>query len=331
MRSFLRRWSGWMAAGGVSISFFLSACSGTDSFTIPDDDAGESDDAPTAEDAPTPLPDGGPDFDATSDSAADAPSDGRTHDARHDGSFDGSFDGGFDASFDAHEASTDASVVDAREAGPDANDSGCGSTLSDKFNCGTCGHVCPGIGQTADDVSCFLSSCTFTCQGENFDVDKDSTNGCEAPDTVPPGHTVLSAASLGSVSCLDAATVFTGKIVSDARTHTNPAVDGFNSFSGSAPDIWVAKTVDPDAGICDGSYSVSIVTTGGSTTGTCYRLIVSSGLLGSDQVDLSGDATATITGLAGSYTPGNDVRFTVKKTCNTTTTESVSYAVKVSF
>ncbi len=315
-----------MAAGGASVSFFLSACSGTDSFTIPDDDAGESD-GPSTEDV-APQADAAPDFDATFDAASDAPGDAR-HDARHDagsdGSFDGGFDSGFDASFDAMvDTGIDASV-DAHEAGPDAS---CGSTLSDKFNCGSCGHVCPGIGQTTDDVSCFLSSCTFTCQGENFDVDKDPTTGCEAPDTVPPGHTAFSAASLGTLSCLDAATVFTGKIVSDARTHTNPTVDGFNAFSGSAPDLWVATTTSPDAGVCNGSYAVSIVTTGGSATGNCYRLIVSSGLLGSAQVDLSGDDTATLTGAAGAYTPGNDVRFTVKKTCNTAVTESVSYSVK---
>ena len=125
------------------------------------------------------------------------------------------------------------------------------TALDTAQNCGSCGTVCPGQGLTTDEVSCdaMTRTCGMTCRGDNYDVDKNASNGCEVLDAVPPGHSQPTAASRGSKSCSDTASsdTFSAGVPSDLRVHKNPPVDSFSGTVGAAPDWWI---VHGDGGFC---------------------------------------------------------------------------------
>ena len=201
------------------------------------------------------------------------------------------------------------------------------NTRRDPRNCGACGNVCPGLGQPGADVFCIDSACTFTCQGNTYDVDNNPANGCERSDDGKNNHTQATAFGLGAKPCQDGAssTSFSGRIVSDSRIH-NPTPTGFSFTTGSAPDWFVVRADGGD--FCTNDLAATIRTSGGSASGSCYRLTVRSNKQNPLIANVSGSGSASIPGCAGGcYTDGSDVYFTIEKTCNTAVREDVGYTV----
>jgi hypothetical protein len=201
----------------------------------------------------------------------------------------------------------------------------CPGATSTPTNCGTCGNVCPGYQQPNDNVTCQGGSiCTFTCQGEHYDLDNDPANGCERTDPVQGNHIQQSAVPLGSVSCNDSPlSTFSGVILSDRRVHENPAIPGFDAASGSAPD-WYSVVASGGA-FCSDDIVATITTTGGSAS-LCYKLTVIT-----DQhtysTAVSGNGSASISHAGNQYSDGSPIFFKVEKTCSTAIIEAVNYTV----
>jgi len=211
----------------------------------------------------------------------------------------------------------------------DGPSNGCETnTQNDVDNCGACDFVCPGGNQTTATATCVNQTCAFTCKGDNYDVDGDPTNGCEAPDDGHNNHTPATIRSLGSKSCDNSSsrTSFSGRIVSDNRQHL-PAPAGFDPTTGAAPDWWVVSA--SGGTFCSNDLVASITTTGGAATGTCYRLTVETNRV-TRTANVSGSGTASIPSCSGScYTDGTTIRFKVEKTCSTSESvpESIGYTV----
>ncbi len=205
----------------------------------------------------------------------------------------------------------------------------CPGATSSPTNCGMCGNVCPGYQQTADNVTCQNgNTCTFSCQGENYDVDNNPANGCEAVDNPQGNHAQASSANDGSVSDCDSGGVdftLTGRILSDKRVHENAAIVGFDATSGSAPDwqyvIGVGHT------FCANDVVVTL-TINGSSQPSCYQLNVKT-----DKVSYScttgGTGQCSINhNSGGQFSDDTPVYFEVSKTCSSATLdENVTYSL----
>jgi hypothetical protein len=194
--------------------------------------------------------------------------------------------------------------------------------LTDPNNCGMCGHLCSSAPTVVS--GCELGICGFVaCVGENYDINNDWVDGCEIADTVPPGHTMQTASYLGSKSCLDSDTgVFSGRILSDSRTHLNPAVQGFDPAVGAAPDWW---HVFASGGFCTNDFSVTFTVTGGSAQ-VCYRCTIITNTL-TRSVTVTGNGSASMNGGSGAYSDDTSVFFTIEKICGLPTQEEVTYTV----
>jgi hypothetical protein len=200
----------------------------------------------------------------------------------------------------------------------------CPSATDTPTSCGTCGNVCPGNGLSTDNVTCANgTTCTFSCQGENYDVDGNAANGCEVPDAPVGNHTKSTAADEGQVSDCDSPFTFGGTLVSDARVHENPAVVGFDTPSGSAPDWYQVEGVGHT--FCQNDIVVTLQVNG-SKSPTCYSFQVIS-----DKNDYTCQANASGTcgfnDSGGQYSDNTELYFEVFKTCSTSVTESVTYTI----
>ncbi len=197
-------------------------------------------------------------------------------------------------------------------------------------NCGACGNLCPGQGLSNNEVFCDATtmpkSCGMSCRGDNYDVDKSATNGCEILDVTPPGHTQPTAASRGSKDCFDTASrdSFSSIVPSDSRQHKNPPVAGFSSMVGAAPDFWVVRATGGT--FCTNDYSVTFTTRGGSAM-SCYRLTVQTNKR-TDTLDVNGASSQNLSTGSGAYSGGSDIFFSVEKTCSSPTPENVTYTVE---
>ncbi len=210
-------------------------------------------------------------------------------------------------------------------------DNFCASATSMVTNCGTCGHACPGNGLATDNVACQSgNTCTFSCKGENYDVDKNAANGCEAADAPQGNHTQSAAASEGAVACYDGnghTVHFTGTLLSDNRVHENPAVTGFDAATGSAPD-WYSISATGESSIINPCVDdvVLTLTVPGSSSPTCYQFTV---ITDKHTFTCQTDATGTCGFNSGTsqYTDGSTILIEVSKTCNTAVSEKVTYTV----
>jgi hypothetical protein len=156
-------------------------------------------------------------------------------------------------------------------------------------------------------------------------VNNSPADGCEVTDPVTGNHTLGGAAAATDQSCQDGTVqTISGHIVSDARTHEIPAVTGFDSVTGSAPD-WHAFTAT--GGICVNDLSATFTTSGGSAT-LCYKVsfIFDQGSVASSII--SGNGTTIVTAGSGSYSDGSPVYIKVEKTCSTATRQDVTYSVQ---
>jgi hypothetical protein len=204
---------------------------------------------------------------------------------------------------------------------PDATD-----TAAD---CGTCGTVCPGYLQTADNVTCANgTTCTFSCQGENYDVDDNEADGCEVPDAPQGNHTQSTAANEGDVSDCDSGTTeftITGLLVSDTRVHEDPAVVGFDTASGSAPDWYSIFGVGHT--LCENDIVMTLAVQG-SQSPACYAFTV---ITDENTYNCQTDATGTCgfdDDSGGQFSDNTTIYIEVSKTCSSASlTESVSYTV----
>jgi len=173
-----------------------------------------------------------------------------------------------------------------------------------------------------------MQTCTFSCQGENYDVDGNPGDGCEVADSPQGNHTGSTPASAGPFSDCDggmSVTLFSGTLPSDQRVHENPAVVGFDPISGSAPD-WVSIT--PTTSVFCQSDIVATLNVMGSAFPGCYKLtVITDKVMYSCQTDvMSGSCTINHTG-GGQFSDGTSVLFEISKTCSTAQTESVGYDV----
>jgi hypothetical protein len=169
------------------------------------------------------------------------------------------------------------------------------------------------------------TTCTFSCQGESYDVNNNPADGCEMTDPTTGNHTQGSATAAVDQSCQDGTLqTVSGHIVSDARTHAAPAVNGFDGLTGSAPD-WYAFTAT--GGICVNDLSATFTTSGGGAT-NCYKLsfVFNSGTLTSTVI--SGNGSTTLAAGSGAYSDDTTVYVKVEKTCSTATRENVTYSVQ---
>ena len=195
------------------------------------------------------------------------------------------------------------------------------SAISTVTDCGSCGNVCPGNGNATDMVTCNAQEqCTLACVGENYDVDQSAVNGCEVPASPQGDHTTSSRINLGSSDCLDGDSQFSisGRFPSDARTHQSPAVTGFDSSTGSAPDYWVITGTGSSfpSAICVDDLQLTVTLTGSSNP-ACYQVTVTSSY---------GPMTATFTAAGQAlinqsdnqnYNDGDVITIELSKICST--------------
>lgn len=203
----------------------------------------------------------------------------------------------------------------------------CPSATSGPDNCGTCGNVCPGSGQSTAVVTCTAGACGFTCAGANYDSNANPADGCEQPDT-PDDHTQSTATELGNSDCYDGDGIPpggggpSGNIASDTRAHV-PAINGFASSVGAAPD-WF-HTFNTGGSFCQDDFSVTL-TVQGSSYPSCYKLsVVTSNGTWAQNTDATG--RTTISSGSGSYSDGSDIYLVAEKVCSTAQIEAVSYTI----
>lgn len=208
---------------------------------------------------------------------------------------------------------------------------GCEAGISgDPAHCGSCAP-CPGYGLVTSETSCTSRVCDLTCRAEYYDVNRDPSDGCEAPDDFPPGHYPGNpTGDRGSKPCEDGASgdAMYGKIVSDARVHKNPDVFGYVPSVGAAPDYWFVTGTG--GAFCANDIAFTFTTTGGNPGTPCYYFLVETDKY-SDGVILSGSQIASLSYggvFTPAYTSGSRITISVQKICSTMTLESVTYLIQ---
>lgn len=218
---------------------------------------------------------------------------------------------------------TDCSIQD--PAG--CTESYCPGATNTPANCGTCGNVCPGYQKPNDNVTCQGgTTCTFSCQGENYDVNNSQGDGCEAVDSPQGNHTQSAPANEGAVSCNDGnghTVHFTGQLLSDKRVHETPAVVGFDTASGSAPDWY---SINGTGGsFCQNDVTLTL-SVQGSGSPTCYKLtVITDKHTYTCQTDATGNCGINQT--VSQYSDGSTLLIEVQKTCGTNLIENVTTIV----
>lgn len=203
----------------------------------------------------------------------------------------------------------------------------CASATSTINNCGQCANVCPGIGQPNDNVTCDASQqCTFSCQGETYDVNHNPADGCEDTDSPTGNHTQATATASGSISDCDGTgtTVsLSGTLYSDDRVHEQPAVSGFDVQSGSAPD-WLS-VIGVGSSFCQNDLVLTFTVTG-SANPSCYAFTVVT-----DKAHYtcqpSSAGTCSFSYFNGQFSDNSIIYFGVSKTCGTNITEAAGYTI----
>lgn len=244
-----------------------------------------------------------------------------------DGTGTGSSDGG--SAEGGHNYGTDGG--DDGEGGDDEGGSSCGSTTTAE-NCGACGNRCPGLDASAGNAGCGSDggtpSCTFSCSGENYDVNGDAGDGCEVKDNPFGNHSTVGATSLGSFSCTDSSldgTTIAGKILSDRRVHEIPAVPNFLPAAGAAPDYF---SIDATGGLlCQDNIAMTL-SLSGTTHGECYTLTAECDKGTYTCTPTTGQTSCNFSQGSGSYSDDSTIYLSVTKTCPSSSVhENVSYSI----
>jgi hypothetical protein len=178
--------------------------------------------------------------------------------------------------------------------------------------------------QGSTNLTSANNSLAYTCQGEHYDVDNNTVNGCEETQLLTTHTQGGNPTNIGEIDCFDNTTSMLNQhLYSDSRAHQNPFVSGFNSAVGSSANWYVGTAT---GGACVNDYSVTFTTTGGGGT-SCYRLTIITNLVNSSNtITLTGSGTNTISGGDGSYGTSTLIYFKVEKICNLPTQEAVGYS-----
>lgn len=180
-------------------------------------------------------------------------------------------------------------------------------------HCGDCNTACPGAGSTTANVTCTDGGCTFSCKGQNYDVDRDAGSGCEVADAPTGNHVVTGATSLGTLPCNDGSTINAmGVMPSDTRVHENPVVPAFSVMEGAAPDF---LAVSASGGtFCVNDVDVALTVTGAANL-ACFRLtVVTDNGTWSCMTNAAG--TCSVSQGSGSYSGGTTISLRVERTCS---------------
>lgn len=159
-------------------------------------------------------------------------------------------------------------------------------------------------------------------EGEHYDVNNNATDGAELTDSPQGNHTESFAYNLGTANQEQAAS-FQGVIDSDARVHQGPAIIGFDSTTGSAPDWYV---VNSGSSLFQQDQVIARISTYGGSDLSLYRLTVITNQSTFSTI-VSGDGTATITAANGSDNDNTNIYFEIQKLSGTNFLESVGYTV----
>ncbi|MEO8798334.1 MAG: hypothetical protein ABI551_10645, partial [Polyangiaceae bacterium] len=150
----------------------------------------------------------------------------------------------------------------------------------------------------------------------------DEKDGCETPDLPNGNHQILSGVSVGAFSCDDGDSKqdLKGEIVSDQRTHENPAISGFVPVSGSASDYF---TIHANGGTLCANGLVFNMQLTGTTRGECYTLSVHSDKNDYTCTPAVGETSCGFNHSPSQYAGGTDIDVSVSKTCSAATLHEV--------
>ena len=188
----------------------------------------------------------------------------------------------------------------------------CPSATSGTDNCGRCGNACPGVGAASANVACVNAACTFTCQGESYDVNGNPADGCEVTDSPVGNHSVQTPTYAGSFSCTDGDSQLHlgGQLPSDARAHV-PAIVGFSAANGDAPDF---HRIHASGGLtCTDDVNVYLQLSGAQHP-SCYRMTLTTSVR-TQVCTTDGNGFCKIENGSGSYGDGTDITIVIDKTC----------------
>jgi hypothetical protein len=170
--------------------------------------------------------------------------------------------------------------------------------------CSSCTDVCPGKDDQATIRSCENKTCGIKCRGDYYDVNENSTDGCEAKDDVNANHSESQALDLGMIDDCNAGKTVTGRLPSDNRAHEGDSSERKNGL----PDYyklviddtgglttWCA--IEPyfrlDLGAMTGDIQIRMTVTYGCKNGTASftpkSVTVSAGASGEIQIDDADD------------------------------------------
>jgi hypothetical protein len=111
-------------------------------------------------------------------------------------------------------------------------------------------------------------------------------------------------------------------MASDSQVHTNPAITGFDTQSGSAPN-WFA--IHATGGLCQDDVNATLQMTG-SSHNTCYMLTVKSSK-GTFTAQTNSGGAANVTQGSPAYADGDTVYLEVTKTCTTSVVEAPTFTI----
>jgi hypothetical protein len=215
-----------------------------------------------------------------------------------------------------------ASVGGDGDSGSGGSDAGCTSLAQCPYQSAT----------NVAGVACTAGACVITCNGETYDVNGVLSDGCEIAGACVKSqgtalcpvddHTQAKGANVGSFPCDDtsSAQTLTGAVPSDDRVHT-PAIDGFDTTSGAAPDYF---TISATGGaLCQDDANFAL-TMNGSNQPDCYILTLLTDKNGG-QTCTTVSGTCSITNSSGSYSDNSTIYVSVAKndSCPAATTPDV--------
>jgi hypothetical protein len=206
------------------------------------------------------------------------------------------------------------------------------AALATASDCGQCGNACPGVAAATAEAACVDPAnavCGISCRGDNYDIDGDAANGCEVADADPGDHLQSTATKFPDTDCNDSTSqnTFSGQLLSDTRTHADPAVIAFDPVTGAAPHFF--SVYSSGGTLCEDDYSLTFTTTGGADV-PCYQASIETDKIVST-VYITGNASGTISGGAGSYSDGTTIVFKIEKTCSTVSVGDADVSFTVSY
>jgi hypothetical protein len=175
---------------------------------------------------------------------------------------------------------------------------------------------------------------TPTCEGTHYDVNNDTTDGCEVADSgvgVGTKSAAEAQAAAASAPECDSGTNadinISGVIPSDTRVHADPAITGFDPTTGSTPDWFYITPIFGQ--FCNNDIVMTLTTSGEASAQNnhCYKLTVITDMRTLVQTT-GADGTASVDNdTGGQFSDGTKIDVEVSKTCSTTVTDDVAWTL----